>query len=504
MDKMDKTTEANDDDLIYFFKNFEAILGSPKRREINNILTGLDFRVFSEYLIKDIREIQNRLDSADDEYLLYVCEHLFSITEWMVLMVGSISKLFSDAWEKVFDEHFGDKYILETIYNKCLEKWITNKKGQYKLGGNTYSILNNEVYYRNRFGEWFKVDKQTAFDLQPNKKPMQDEVVVKQLNAEYRDTACDAIIRMWEDENYQGTLPDSFLLFNKETTSPEEYFDFTLKPIKALLNNPVSITEIERWNGGRIVNLEDTIKLCSTALDIVKSRRMDSSHTVYLLRDCMMFYQIHKTLDILNSEETSSDQLMIGRKLLSYEPDQWGYYIVTLEALYEAHIRYPNDFNAFYNEYARLLDLCLAVNPKFKVLIDNLTVYVKRHIETNQDKIIIFDTGFQGSINLLIKYIIDRHLNPASTGRSIESEIEVSVGALWSKELFEDRALGYYFPFLNRVQYMAMSDELYHYKFGSLNSGKVQVTMGSREWQQKAAIELAVLVMIIQLDGQRE
>ncbi|EKE22179.1 MAG: hypothetical protein ACD_7C00029G0005, partial [uncultured bacterium] len=56
-----------------------------------------------------------------------------------------------------------------------------------------------------------------------------------------------------------------------------------------------------------------------------------------------------------------------------------------------------------------------------------------------------------------------------------------------------------YFPFLNRVQLMARSDELFHYKEESLESGKLRVVMGNKEWQQKAAIELAVLEMVILL-----
>lgn len=492
-----------DEDIVYFFKNFEAILGSPKRREIDNVLNGLDFRVFSEYLINDIREMEQRLSSADDTYLLYVCEHIFNITDWIELMVGSMSSIFTDAWEKVFEEHFGDKYKLKSIYDKSLGRWIANKSGQHRLGENTYSVLAENLYYRNRFGQWFQVDKETAFDLQPKKELVNDRATVEKLDKGYEETACDLLIRDWENTDYQGVLQDDFLKFDKEVTNPEEYFDFTLEHIKNLLENPVSITELERWNGGKIINLEDTIKLCALTLDIAKHRRKDPSHTVYLLRDCIVFYQMHKTLDLLYSKETSSDQLMIGRKLLSYKPDQWGYYIVTLEALYEAHIRYPNNFNEFYSEYARLLDLCVSVNSKFKTLIDDLAAYIKKHIKTDRNKVVIFDTGFQGSINLLTKYVIDRHIKPTGSEHEIDTEIEVSVGALWSKELFGDRALGYYFPFLNRIQYMAMNDELYHYRFGSLKDGTVQVTMGNKEWQKKAAIELVVLVVVAHLAEQK-
>lgn len=497
--KSHTNTAEEDDDLVYFFKNFETILGSPKRLEIDKIINGIEFRVFSEYLINDIREIEKRLNSADDEYLLYVCEHIYSITEWTELMVGSVSEIFRKAWEKVFTEQFGDKNILTSIYARSINKWLVNKSGQHQLGGNTYTALDKNLYYRDRFGDWFQVDKQSAFDLQPKKNPVKDRTIIPQLDSTYLDTSTDKLIEEWQDQNYEGTLPEDFLSFAKAETNPQEYFDFSLENINNLLRNPVSISELERWNGGKIINLEDTVKLCSMALEVVKHRRNDSSHTVYLLRDCIVFYQLHKTLDILHSKNTSSDQLLIGRKLLSNKPDQWGYYILTIESLYEAHLRYPDNFDEFYAEYVRLIDLCVSVNPKFKVLIEELALYIKEHIVTNRKKVVIFDVGFQGSINLLTKYIIDRHISPTSPDNKIDTEIEISIGALWSKELFEKRALSFYFPFLNRIQYMAMNDELYHYKFGSLKDGEIQVTMGGKDWQKKAAIELVVLVMVTRL-----
>ena len=487
-----------DDDLIYFFENFETIL-SNKAPDVEEISNRVDFKVFGEYFTHDIREIQQRLDGADDDYLLYVSEHIFNIIDWLQLILENRDRAFGEALERLFDQTFGDKRILHTTYRASFDRWIVGKQGQYKIGVNTYSITNETLYYRDRVKQWFKVDRDTVFDIKPIKEPVTDESRITHLNEGYKDTSYDLIIKKWESKNYNNALPQDFSEFSKETTTPEEYFRFTTDNIRALLNNPVSIAELERWNGESITDLEDIVKLCMTTLDVVKERREDDSHTVYLLRDCMIFYEINKTLDILSSKEVSSDQLLIGRKALSNAPDQQGYYIVILEALYEAHGRYSDNFSDFYDEFARLLDLFASIDPGFMGMIDNSTDYIKAHIQTNKDKIVIFDVGFQGTINLFIKYVIDRYINTSASKPHPETEIEVSIGALWSKELFGSRARGYYFPFLNRLQLLARSDELYHYKFGSLDSGSVEVTMGSKEWQQKAATELVTLVMVTQL-----
>lgn len=491
-----QNTENNNPDLIWFFKNFETVLSSNKKPSIENLSAGTDFKVFSKYLIDDVRKIQKQLINANDEYLLYACEHTFNIMDWIKLIVGNRSQIFSDAIECVFDEHFADKYILQNIYNTSLEKWIYKKSGQHKIGENFYNVLSGNLYYRNRFDQWFRVEKGSAFDIQPNKKLIKNNDVIDQLNKEYQETWYDVILNNWRDKHYKGVLPDDFMRFEDKETSPEAYFDFTVDHIKSLLNKPVSIKELERWNGNKIVDLEDTVKLCSLALNIVRKRREDNNHTIYLLRDCLVFYEIHKTLDILNSEETSIDQLLIGRKLLSHKPDKWEYYIVTLEALYDAHKRYPTDFTKFYNEYARLLDIFASMNPGFVVLLGNLAEYIKKHMQTKKNKIVIFDVGFQGSINLLIKYVIERRIKPLYSSGDIETEIKIAIGAEWSKELFGDRYESDYFPFLNRIQLLARSDELYHYKLGSLDDGSLRVVMGNKQWQQKASIELVILVMI--------
>lgn len=503
----DQTEQSSQDDawLIEFFKHFETIL-TPKRSDMKNWSVAADFQVFSDFLIRDIQDIQERLKNADDEYLYYVCRHTFNIIDWISLMVASGLTTFSSAFDPLFDEHFGDKYILQNIYDTCFEKWVSQKNGQWKIGENFYNIIDGKLYYRNRFGQWFEIDRRTAFDLQPDKEIIESTNLIEKLNSEYGETWYDAIIRRWEDKKYQGTLPDDFLRFDDKETSPEAYFNFTMEHIKTLLKNPVSIVELERWNGGKIIDLEHIVKISALVLEIVKKRRKDDSHTVYLLRDCLMFYEAHKTLDFLNSENTSSDQILVGRKLLTHELREWGYYIVTLESLYTAHQRYPENFTEFYNEYARLMDMFVSFNPGFATIINNIASYIKEHIQTDKNKIVIFDIGFQGSIALLTKYVVDRHIKPIGFNGKIATDVKIGVGAEWSKELFGDRYENDCFPFLNRVQLMARSDELFHYKQDSLDSGKLRVVMGNKEWQQKAAIELAVLEMVILLahtDGEK-
>lgn len=492
----DQANHKTDPDLIYFFKHFEEILALEKSIDIETLSSRDDFQVFSGYLISDTKEMQKRLVGANDKYLLYVCEHTFNIIEWIRLMVDARSQTFGEAIEQVFEKNFSDKHILQTLYNECFSKWIPNKSGQHKLGENVYSVHDCKLYYRDRFSNWYQVDHTTAFDIKPSKELFTNNEIVGLLNSEYKDAWYDIIIQQWEDKQYQGVLPADFLDFDKKETSPEAYFDFSMERIMTLLKNPVSIAELERWTGGQITNLEDIVKTSALALKIVKKLRRDNSHTIYLLRDSMLFYELHKTIDAIYSEETSSGQLLIGRKLLSNKPDQWGYYIVMLEALYNAHLNHYENFDDFYSEFARLLDLLVSLNSDFANKIDELALYISKHIQTDKDKIVIFDIGFQGSINLLVKYVIDYHIKPHGPNGKIETDIKVAIGALWSKELFGERYGSFYFPYINSVQFMAQSNELYHYKFGSLKDGKIRVTMGSKQWQHQAAIELVVFVMI--------
>ena len=110
----------------------------------------------------------------------------------------------------------------------------------------------------------------------------------------------------------------------------------------------------------------------------------------------------------------------------------------------------------------------------------------------------VFDIGFQGSIALLVKYIIDTQI---AAEKGISTDVKIEIGAQWSMKLFGERYDGDYFPMLNRVQLLKRSNELYQYKDNSLESAKLTVTMGNYEQQRRAAIELAVLVMVAQIES---
>jgi hypothetical protein len=494
----DQNIKAEEDAwLIKVFKDVETLLSETGDKSNMDWTISVDFEVFSEYLVRDIKEIQERSKDASEEYYYYVCRHIFDITDWMRLIVVDNNALtFMKAFEDLFEKKFGNRHILQTIYNNSFEKWIFQKQGQYQLGENFYNILRGKLYYRNRFGAWFEVDRTTAFDLKPTMEPIEDGNTINKINCEYKETHYDAILRKWKNKQYTGELSNDFLKFDNKETSPEEYYDFSIRHIGTLLKNPISIAELERWNGGKIEDLESVVKICARVLDIVKKRRSEGGHTVYLLRDCIMFYELHKAIDILNQEDTSSDQLLIGRKLLTYKKNEGGYYVIALQILYYAHKRYSTNFIEFYKEYTRLMDQFISLNPRFAIVVNNLADYIKEHISTDRKKIVIFDIGFQGSIAIFTKYIIDRYISPNSPSGKIEADVRIGVGAQWSKELFGNRYDGEYFSFLKHVQIAARSDQLYHYKNGSLDSGKLEVEMGSKEWQHKATIELIVLIMI--------
>lgn len=489
--------------LRKLFADVGIILSKSPEEAIAGWHNSSDYHVMREFLVKDIARIQQQLDAADDTTLYDICQHTYNLLDWIDLIATTgFPPTFKDIWGEVFEEAFGDKNILETIYSDTFRRWLDGKSGQLQVGNNVYSLLEDTLYYRDRFGHWYAVEKATAFDLKPTKTLIDPGEITDQLDSTYKTTWYEDIINTWDAADYEGTLTSTFFTFEEAETSPEAYFDFSLTQIKTLLNNPVSRKELERWYGAPIEDLEHIIKLCAKAIPIVKQRRNQDDHSVYFLRDCLMFYELHKALDILESRNSSCDQVLIGRKLLSHPLRDWGYYAIVMEVLYQAHRRYPDNFNDFYNEFSRLLSMFVALDPDFAHVVDSIKKYVAEHITTDKTKVTLFDIGFQGSIPLLVKYIIDHHINPTQPENEVETDISIFVGAEWSRQMFAERYLDDDFSFLNHFQRAARSDELYHYKKNSLKDGAVRVEMGDKTFQKKAAAELVVLLMVTLLTHQ--
>lgn len=473
--------------FIKIFKDPDIILSTDPSK-LDWFTIG-DFQIPAEYVVRLIKEIRGKIKKADDNYLYSASQQLSNVIACIRLIVVSAGPSYMLALERLFKEQFGDEKIYKKTYDACFEKWLHKKNGQYLIGLNYYNILNGNLYYRDRFGQWFEIDKETAFDLQPNRKCiLKDKDMIVSLNKDYKETQYDKIIKLWDKKEFTGVLTDDFLRFKNRETSPEKYFDFTVKYIKKLIKNPVSIKELERWNGGEIADLEHIIKISVFLFDFISNKNRD--HTVYLLRDCLIFYELRKALDILTGEDTSTDQLLIGRKLFNSKNRAHGYWIMASEIFNNEYKRHPTNFAAFYNEYSRLMNRFFSLNPDFAKLITNISKYIKKHIRTNK-KNIIFDVGFNGTINLITKYIIDNHIHPKR-----KTEVKLYVGAPWFKKLFKKRHETNSFFLLHHIQLMARSEHLYHYKPESLKSGKLKITMGDKEWQHKAAVELVILIMV--------
>lgn len=482
-----------DEWFIKIFKDPDIIFSTNHSKIDWSIVS--DFQVQGGFLIKFIKEIQGKIKNADDDYLYSASRQLYNTIECIRQIIGvNIGPAYMRAFETLFQQEFGDKKIYRKVYLTCFEKWIGKKVGQYQVGHNYYNILKGNLFYRDRFGQWFEIDKEHAFDLQPMKKRfLRDKKTIVLLNSTYKETPYDKIINLWNKKEFKGVLKSDFLKFNKKETSPEEYIKFTLKHIKKLIHNPVSIKELERWNGGEF-DLEHLVKISVCLYDYI-SKKNNHDHTVYLLRDCLAFYELIKIRDMLTGEKTSIDQLMIGRKLLRSKHNRWGYWLIANEVFQHAYKVHPTNYDAFYNEYSRLMDMFVSLNPDFAKVVDSLAIYIKKHIRTDR-KNIIFDIGFSGTITTLIKYIIDRHINQSNQNQKIEADMKLFAGASWFKPLFKNRHETDNFFLLHHTQNMAMSEHLYHYKPGSLKSGKLRATMGDKEWQHKAAVEFVVLAMV--------
>lgn len=477
-----------------WFAEFEN-RGPVDKANINWFYT-LDFKIQGDFIIKDIGSLLEKVNIANSDELLYISQHCFNLISWVSQMGIMGFPTLAPCVDKLLKDNFDNGNIIKEIQENSFKKWLEDKRGQHKIGENHFNIYNGEIYYKNLRGGWNLVDKVEVFKIMPVLGQEPDNTIVEELEKDYRPTEYHKIFTEWQKSAFASDLPEDLFSYVSGETTPGEYLDFTLKNIKEIIKNPVSLDQVEKLNTKGDGYLEYIIKVGYLMAEFVQKRRARGQHTVYLLRDCLIFYEIQKTLDLLEGKETSCDQLIIGRKLLSNKKRVGGHWYFVQEALFYSYIRYPEDYSKFYEEFSRIMKEYKIYNKEFKDFLDKLAVYVKNHIENaikNNLGIEIVDLGFQGSINVLVKYIIDNYC----TGEvNLKTDIHMYVLAEWFKTVYGKRYTSETYSMLTEIEVLARNEYLYDYKTGSFDNGEPTVLMGEEGAQKDAGLELLVTTMV--------
>jgi hypothetical protein len=292
-----------------------------------------------------------------------------------------------------------------------------------------------------------------------------------------------------------GPISVSLLSVLDGLSNPDTILEASLSKIRSILAHPVSLAEIIKAHPEGLRFVEKTIKISLIMSQYVQTRRHKHEHTLYLLRDCLLFNELHHTLDIIEDRPTSHDQVYIGRKILSNAKREGGHWYVTQEILFSAYLASPNDFGGFYADYSRRLQEYEAYSSEFSALVQELVGYIEKHIggRDSTQPVRIIDLGFQGSINMLLKYIIDIHCK-WSVGRMID--MNMFVVAEWFKSSYgADRYSNNTYGLLTYIEEMARNEYLYEYLPSSLENGALSVQMCGHEKATHANLELITVTM---------
>ncbi|MBW4061690.1 hypothetical protein HJC99_03935 [Candidatus Saccharibacteria bacterium] len=128
-------------------------------------------------------------------------------------------------------------------------------------------------------------------------------------------------------------------------------------------------------------------------------------------------------------------------------------------------------------------------------------MYLGNHIaqaKVTNRRINVIDLGFQGSINMLVKYVLDQY---CSQSAKQAADIHMYVVAEWFKGVYHNMYTSNTFSSLTHIEVMARNNAIYQYVPGSLHDGKLTVTYGSKDDQSQADMELTVMAMTILLQN---
>lgn len=472
----------------------DAATGQKPKR-IGYLLSD-DFEFVADYYIKAVQKLESQLWGAKDtDAYEKIAKRAFYLWRY----VEDMSHFgWPDMTEKLcqrMKKVFGTEDILVQIQKKATKE-LLKIDGQRTLGENSYIVKDQKVYLRSLQGKWHIIGEEELFLLLPTRLNEVESGLGQELERVYKPTEIDRLFEEWGKMEETAAFDPSIFHFEEGVTTPEEYGKQVSVEIKAILRNPPASSHLEKLCPLDSSSIENLFKVSYKIACFVQELKKDTVFPLYILRDGMMFAEAHQAMNILQNVHQGFDTVMIGRKLLSTQDEPELYWRLVVDVLYVALRKYPDNFDLFYKEYLLHMRKKEAEFPVLHALFDKLGTYIKEHLKNIKagQTILVVDTGLQGSVNMLIKYLIDTRF-PSLAG----SDIRMFVVGDWFKGIYEDKFASDYYPMMKDIEILARSEYIYSYVPGSFDNGKLQVAMGSKENQLLGNVELATLATLCAL-----
>jgi len=422
----------------------------------------VEFEIQSEYFVANLKALPDP-DSATDSELLATAQHCNNLIGWVEQMRIMGYTGLPIVVEDLLEDEFGSRQMLADLRRDYTEKWLRGKSGQHKIGENHFTISYDKFYYRTLRQEWYEVEASTIFDIMPTLSRKTDSQTSALLSNDYKPTKYQQIYVSWRDAGYSGRMSPALFSSKTGQTTPEDVLADTIKKLRVIVEHPVALEEIEQAIGGKPDYFEYLIKISCLVADFAQQRRASNEHSLYLLRDCAMFHEAQIFIDLLEGQSTSHDQVYLGRQSFSSKRRDAGHWYVSQELLLLSLQKNPNDFTAFYADFTQRLKDYEDYSPEFSALVQNLAQYLGNHIEDakqNNRAINVIDLGFQGSINMLVKYVLDQY---CLQGTKLPTKIHMYVVAEWFKGVYETMYTSNPFSNLTHIEIMARNNTIYEY-----------------------------------------
>lgn len=454
-----------------------------------------DFEFIADYFIRTVQSFKELLQHSQEKATYEkIAKHSFYLWRYMDDMVHFGYPEIFQSLQVRMEEIFGDKDILKKIQAVATKK-ILASDGQKVIGENSYFVKDGCAHLRSLEGAWHQVRSEEVFLLLPEREGILSDEAAG-LEKEYKPTTMDSLWNAWRSATVAPVFDSSVFYFREGVTTPEEYEKHVCVEIETLLENLPALSALQTLSKKDTTNLENLFRVSYKIIRFVEEIRKPSIFPLYILRDGMLFAEAHQALNVLEESHQAYGTVMIGRKLLSTEHDPEYYWRLVVDILFAALKKHPGNFDLFYQEYAHLMQEKEETQPDLRSLFDKLAQYIKEHLQGIKpgQTVLIVDTGLQGSVNMLIKYLIDTRIHSVAV-----TDIRMFVVGEWFKGIYAGKFASDYYPMMKDIEILARSEYIYNYVPGSFDKGRLQVTMGGRNDQVSGNIELAVLTTLCSL-----